>query len=82
MQTPMTNGLLFLLFFLDKKGPDPYLSLTDRDPGGPKAYRSYGYGSTALLLIHVDGRIRIHTNNYGSGWPKNLRDRILCTAYR
>ncbi len=32
-----------MLFFFDKKGPDPYLG-------------SYGSGSTALLLIHVDGR--------------------------
>jgi hypothetical protein len=31
--------------------PEPYLWLMDTEPGGPKTYGSYGYGSVFATLL-------------------------------
>jgi hypothetical protein len=48
--------MFFLLFLLDdRRDPDPdsdpYLVLTDPDPGGPKTYGSYGFESGSATLV-------------------------------
>jgi hypothetical protein len=35
---------------IEDPDPDAYLCLMDPDPGGPKTYRSYGFGSATLVL--------------------------------
>ncbi len=46
-----------------KKDPDPYLLLTDPDPGGPKTYGSYGYVTLTGIVSALPKtfRIRIHS---------------------